>query len=425
MRHVNLPPGAQASHEAVLALAEKAFAANLDGNVRVIVARDPRDVTGAWRPACGRLDISRCGDPAAADCAPTGPVRILEERVDGGELLRRLRLAMGGAAFEVCGEHFTDHGMDSAWAVCQHTWDWREYGTTWPCTVAAPHAQIPRRVQLYEIIEDDGPHGAHDGLDALVQVATGFRVTRGPGLDIRFSRFQLHIWDYRGRIDSMEVEGKSASIEVSPKHDPALRLVGLISGQHTREPVAVTAPARTVVTLEEPVLMAKLALKIGDDLVAEAQRDFVQEFQIATLEGRAVAPSAAEMIIDALTRSLRPAFDAAPTSEKEVQREVEKILRTLGFDFHREKERAAVGATTFVPDFTIPDFGIAIEVKVARSGHRETAIQHELAEDAAGYGTTWPHVLVVVYDCGGVIRDPEAMRHANALLGLDLLVVKH
>jgi len=425
MRALTLPNETAPSHEAVLAFAEKAVSAGLVGNIRVIVARDPRDTKGEWRPACGRLDLARPEDPPALDCHPRGPARLLQERLDGATLLARLRRAMAGDPFDVCGETFAEHGMESAWGGYQHTDDWAKNGTSWPCTILAPHTPIPHRVQLYEVIEDDGPHGAHDGLDGLVGYVSGFRVTHGPGLDIRLQRFQLIVWDYRGRIDGMRLERNRVVIGVSPKADSTLKLVGLVSGESERKPIAVSAPSSVSVALEEPILVAKVILKVGDDAVAEAQRDLPQEAAFARLEGQFPAPDPCDIIFDGLARSLRPAFDAPPTSEKEVQREVEKILRALGVAFHREKERAPVGSTTFIPDFTVPDFALAIEVKFAKVGHGEAAIQRELAQDAAGYGTKWPQVIAIVYDCGGVVRDPEGMKLASEQLGIRLLVVKH
>jgi hypothetical protein len=425
MRSVTLPSDVRASHETVLALAEKSIATGLAGTIRVVVARDPRDANGAWRPAFGRLDLARDGDPALNDCRPRGPARVLDERLEGAELLERLRRSMSGEPFVVCGESFAEHGMNSTWHASHATSAWQDYGTTWPCVVASPNAEIPLRIHLFEIIEDGGPCGAHDGLERLVRYASGFRGTPSHGIDIRFSRFQLAIWDYRGRVDRMLIDRNNVTINVSPEKDSTLKLVGVVTGESTRKSIAITAPDSFSITLDQPIVAAKVALKCGDEVVAEAERDFIRDARIAMLEGRVVAPDPCDFIVDALARSLRPAFDTPPESEREVQREVEKILRVVGVDFHREKERAPLGATTFIPDFTVPEFALAIEVKFAKHGHGEAAIQRELAQDAAGYGTKWAKLIVVVYDCGGVIRDPERMRLACEQLGIRLFIVKH
>lgn len=130
-------------------------------------------------------------------------------------------------------------------------------------------------------------------------------------------------------------------------------------------------------------------------------------------------------ILAAVERALRPSFDEPPENEKEVQANVETILRSIGVEFHREKERAAVGPTSFIPDFTFPGMDLALEVKLANERHSESQIQHELAEDVAAFRTKWKHLIVVVYDCG-VIRDPEGLRRANEQhFGVKVLVVKH
>lgn len=103
-------------------------------------------------------------------------------------------------------------------------------------------------------------------------------------------------------------------------------------------------------------------------------------------------------IVDAINRSLRPAFKDLPKSEREVQDEVEQILRVLGTDYVRDKEVAPVGPTFFKPDFTVNLLDLAIEVKFAKDTHGASEVQREIAEDVAGYRTKWKHLLVVVYD---------------------------
>jgi len=137
------------------------------------------------------------------------------------------------------------------------------------------------------------------------------------------------------------------------------------------------------------------------------------------------SPKSGTAIVDAITRALRPAFKEPPTNERDVQDQIEQILRVLGVDYHRDKEVAAVGPTSFRPDFTIASQDLAIEVKFANDRHSAAAVQRELAEDVAGYRTKWKHLLAVVYDLGA-IRDPEQMRRQNeAHFGVCIVIVKH
>jgi len=130
-------------------------------------------------------------------------------------------------------------------------------------------------------------------------------------------------------------------------------------------------------------------------------------------------------IVDAVNRSLRPAFKDPPNNEREVQNEVEQILRVLGTDYVRDKEVAPVGPTFFRPDFTVASLDLAIEVKFAKDTHGASDVQREIAEDVAGYRTKWKHLLVVVYDLGA-IRDPEQMKRENEQhFGVTVLIIKH
>jgi hypothetical protein len=130
-------------------------------------------------------------------------------------------------------------------------------------------------------------------------------------------------------------------------------------------------------------------------------------------------------IVSGIERALRPAFTEPPKTERQVQDAIATILRAQGVDFHREKERAALGPTTFIPDYTVGDLDLAVEVKLAKPGHGEAEVQRELAEDIAAYRTRWRHLIAVVYDCG-VISDPDLMRRENMKhFGVTVLIVKH
>lgn len=130
-------------------------------------------------------------------------------------------------------------------------------------------------------------------------------------------------------------------------------------------------------------------------------------------------------IESALERALRPSFKkSAPTSEREVQDSVETILQALGVNPRREDERAPVGPKSFIPDFTVPDLKLAIEVKLAKDNHGSSKIQDELSADIAAYSTQWDHLLAIIYDLG-VIADPHTMRADNLKhFGVSVLIIK-
>jgi len=131
-------------------------------------------------------------------------------------------------------------------------------------------------------------------------------------------------------------------------------------------------------------------------------------------------------IESAIERSLRPRFrDIQPSLEKEVQDAIENILVTLGIDYTREREVTSVGGKAFKPDFIIGEIDLAIEIKLAKSGHGIAKIQEEINADISAYKTKWRNLMFVIYDLG-VIHDPYQFRKDNInLFGISVVIVKH
>ena len=271
---LQIPPDAQGSHEAVIALVEKAFSTGLSANLRVVVAKEPNAPDAAWRPACARLDLARDGHPCPLDCRPRGPVRVLEERIGASEFVARLRSAYAGDAFRVCDDLIAGHGFDLPLVAYHHPDDWRDYGSEWPCIVVAPSAGIRQRPYLSCCIEDDGPAAIFNGLEHLVRHVMAFAETPGAGIDVRFSRFQILIWDYRGRIDRLDYDRGRLTVEVTPKGDRALKLIGFAANGQVRIPIKEEAPTIIEVPIAGAVANAEVELKAGDDLVAEGHWTF-------------------------------------------------------------------------------------------------------------------------------------------------------
>ena len=149
--------------------------------------------------------------------------------------------------------------------------------------------------------------------------------------------------------------------------------------------------------------------------------------QIANDSGLIPLPKSEALdIVSAIERSLRPAFrTAAPTTEREVQNEVETILNAVGVSFTREQETAPVGPRAFRPDFVLGELDLAIEIKLGSTSHGESLLQEELTADISAYQTRWRHTLFVIYDLG-VISDPARLRRDNMrLFGVTVLIVKH
>jgi REase_DpnII-MboI len=131
-------------------------------------------------------------------------------------------------------------------------------------------------------------------------------------------------------------------------------------------------------------------------------------------------------VVDSIERALRPAFRSGPPScEKDVQDQIEVILRAVGVDFTRDQEVAPVAARASKPDFVLPLLDVALEVKLANEKHSESKVQEEIMTDVSAYRTKWKRLVFVVYDTG-VVHDPVKMRAENMKqFGVTILIVKH
>lgn len=120
------------------------------------------------------------------------------------------------------------------------------------------------------------------------------------------------------------------------------------------------------------------------------------------------SPAAFVEVLSAIRRALRPAFRTPPNDEKEVQDQVEVILRALGVEFERESQLAH--ATKKVkPDFVLPALDTALEVKLCKSAEREKQIIEEIGADIVAYRKQYPIILFIVYDVA-TIADKESFR---------------
>lgn len=137
-------------------------------------------------------------------------------------------------------------------------------------------------------------------------------------------------------------------------------------------------------------------------------------------------PKEAIDIESSIERALRPAFrDTPPKLEKEVQDAIENILNALGVQFTRDREVTSVAGKAFKPDFIVQQIDLAIEVKLAKTGHGVAQIQEEINADISAYKTKWKNLLFVIYDLG-VINDPYKFQTENIkLFGISVRVIKH
>ena len=267
MREINFPSGVVSSHGAVVDLVRGCLKPGLAVRLRAVGVKD---TNGVWKSAFGRFDLAKQADLRPGDVHPKDKVILVDEVLSGDGFLAKLEPALRGEPLRVGGVDLRNHGMEGGWEAYQHTDDWRDYGTQWPCIVAAPQVQIRPRPHVREPIEADGQ--VFDGLDQLLDHISDMIPTPGHrGRDVRFSQFQLLIWDYHGRIDRCEIDGTSVRIAVSPPNASGLRLVGIAAGASVRRSDRPGCADDSTNRAWRTRQQGQLGAELGEEVVAEAK----------------------------------------------------------------------------------------------------------------------------------------------------------
>lgn len=264
MRDLPIPSELAASQREVLS---RVRAKEHDGSVahvRVLTAQSD----DGWRPVCGRVDLARTADAPIVRSRPVGCLRLLTETLPLADLADRLDAAFRGDPFLVAGEQVLGHGMDSAWQGERRTNDWSNFTVPWPCVSLAPKNGVARRVLLHEVIEGEGEIEAFDGSNDCVRAVMEYVATSRHGTDVRFDRFVVVEWDYRGRVLPNR-EGESLSLRVDPAGDPRLTLATVVSDTANRHPRRWAAPSEHVVKLTGELRRVTATLRHESEIVCE------------------------------------------------------------------------------------------------------------------------------------------------------------
>jgi hypothetical protein len=265
----------------------------LVAHIRVLVAL----VDDEWKPICGRVDVTRPEDAPQLPVRPKTSVRLLFETVSLTELAARLRAAFQKRPFVVQGEAVSGHGMEHAWGGEHHPEDWALYGTEWPIFSFCPSQSVARPILNWEAIEAEGKLAAIDGTEDCVRFTMGY-VERSPGRggDVRFNKFYIVVWDYRGVIRS-KVKNGFLHIDVEPKKHADLTLAvitGDNKGKHDRKK---TAPTRLRLPVAGTLRRVNMTLRVGPEVVCHAIWDKAQSEAIMRMDGRYhISPSAPAII---------------------------------------------------------------------------------------------------------------------------------
>ena len=289
---LRFPSEKNASQQEVLRRVADAEQHGLVAHIRVLVAL----VDDEWLPICGRIDVARTEDAPTYPVRPKASVRLLTETISVSALAERLKAAFQEQPFVVHGESIVGHGMGTSWGGEHHHEDWSLYSARWPVFTFCPTQGVARPVTNWEPIEAEGKAEAIDGTEDCVRLTMGYiERTRGYG-DVRFNKFYVVVWDYRGVIRTRTKRGM-LHIEVLPKKDPALTLAIIIGDDKGRRSRKKTAPTRLRVPIAGTFRRMNMSLRRGTETVCHSFWDRGQEEAFQRLDGRLVrSPSAPEVV---------------------------------------------------------------------------------------------------------------------------------
>ena len=111
-------------------------------------------------------------------------------------------------------------------------------------------------------------------------------------------------------------------------------------------------------------------------------------------------------LTDFFQSRLRAAMMDRPEDEKAVQDTVEALLVGRGLqkgqEYDRETGRVKLSSKESIPDFILPPFEEAIEVKLVKDRRRVSEVIDEINADIPAYLSKYRHLLFIVYNLGQI-----------------------
>jgi len=196
-------------------------------------------------------------------------------------------------------------------------------------------------------------------------------------------------------------------------------------------------PVQRVVTLisafneairaDDPVLAPVDPLRSWDGATGKGVFAYVEDVTGALSEIIGALESLPELKLSQETRAsdilnlinlartkLRRVIRERPENEKQVQNAFETLLIGANIPYSRETDSIEYSSKTYVPDFSLPSFDLALEIKFCSNEEREKRVIPEINDDIVAYRTKYRNAIFIVYDLG-FIRDVERFRSSFEL----------
>lgn len=165
-----------------------------------------------------------------------------------------------------------------------------------------------------------------------------------------------------------------------------------------------------------------------NDLISRDIPRFKKEIQnlLITSKDKPSSKITYESIKNEIQNKLRTLIYTRPTKEIVVQNALENIFEIKEIKYERESGSISYSTTRFIPDFILPDYDVAIEVKLCKSEKEEKSIINQINADIPAYKSKYENALFIVYDLGNIksvtkfIHDFE-----KSDKNISVLVIKH
>lgn len=130
-------------------------------------------------------------------------------------------------------------------------------------------------------------------------------------------------------------------------------------------------------------------------------------------------------LLNGVQHKLRKMIRTPPDKEVEVQDAFENLLVGMDIQYRREQDTIAYSTKKYIPDFTVAELSLAVEIKLCPDEQREAKLIAEINDDILAYGSQYRAVLFVIYDCGH-IRDIERFTSSfETQENVTIRIVKH
>ncbi|QSQ23473.1 ATP-binding protein [Pyxidicoccus parkwayensis] len=225
-----------------------------------------RDSSGQWIPGFGRIDLCREDDLQALPQYSYPNLRVISARMPGQDFLNQLRSSLlGSSKLKIDDLEFS--------LPVKGNWDARRYHsdndyTPWPCVFvtlsSGGHAIDAASGPFVSAREQPYFSDAYEIIHSISRFRTFHFHRDGRRNDIHFV-----IWNYRGRISSLNYRDNELHIGVDGSNRKDLQVVGRVSGENWQTELRYEAREQHSIRLHGQPESVELALVSPTDEIVD------------------------------------------------------------------------------------------------------------------------------------------------------------